>query len=218
MRNSLIFIALLLALPGYSDSLFTQSAARSGTLIAEKLARFEVGDIITVIVREKITATTDADTNVKKESDVESSAPADQNTFLVGAEDTDEYGNTTRKGLNLIKPELLPNWQVEAENETKTKGTTRRSSSLDTQISCFVREVLPNGNIHIEGSRQVTVNREDSLLLISGVIRSKDVTPANTIQSTQIANATVQLRGKGPLWNNQRRGLFTRVLDWFSPF
>ena len=212
MRSYLLLLALCACCmnPARADSLFTQRASNAGTLVAEKLARFEIGDIITVIIQERIDASTVADTKTKKESDVESKADNSENAFLT----------TEREdgGLGIMKAGALPNWTVESENETKNIGTTRRRSTLITSISCVVSKVFPNGNIYIEGDKRVTVNREDSTLLVSGVIRSKDVTPANTVQSTQIANATVQLQGKGPLWNNQRRGVFTKILDWFSPF
>ncbi|HEO70398.1 MAG TPA: flagellar basal body L-ring protein FlgH, partial [Candidatus Hydrogenedentes bacterium] len=45
-----------------------------------------------------------------------------------------------------------------------------------------------------------------------------DISPAHTIESARLADAQILLRGKGPLWNNQRRGLITRFLDWFSPY
>ncbi len=193
----------------FSDSLFTPEAQQAGTLIAEKGTRFQPGDIITILVREKISASTTADTNTKKESDVESKANEKDNNFL-----TADKPN----GLGLINPDLLPNWKIEAENETKARGKTTRTSTLTTTIACVVTQVYPNGNLRIEGEKRVRVNREDSILNISGIVRSKDVAPDNTVLSTQVANAQVQLKGKGDLWNNQRRGLITKILDWFSPF
>lgn len=193
----------------YGDSIFTQDAQHAGTLISEKGTRFQPGDIITILVREKISASTTADTNTKKESDVESKANEKDNNFLI-ADKPD--------GLGLLNSDLLPNWKIEAEKETKARGKTTRTSTLTTTIACVVTQVYPNGNLKIEGEKRVTVNREDSLLTVSGVIRSKDVAPDNTILSTQVANAQVQLKGKGDLWNNQRRGLITKILDWFSPF
>ena len=191
----------------YGDSLFTQRVADAGTLISDLRERYQVGDIITVLVRETIDATTSSNTNTKKESSVESEANVGDNPFLVG-----------RDGLNLINPEELPVWSIEAENESRTRGTTTRTSRLTMTVSCMVTRVYPNGNVMIEGTRRVTVNREDSKIRVSGIVRSRDVTAQNTIQSNQMANATVELFGKGPLWNNQRRGLVTKFLDWFSPF
>lgn len=203
---------LLLAAPmGWADSLLNRDAEKGGTLISERVSRFKPGDIVTVLIREEITASTQADTRTKKESDVESDAAAADNTFFM--KDDDESG-----GVNWLSAGDLPNWNVETENESKFQGETVRSSSLETSISCFVTEVYENGNIMIEGDKLVTVNREDSMISVRGMARARDVTPANTVQSTQLANVQVQLKGKGPLWNNQRRGIFTKILDWFSPF
>ncbi|MCX5759408.1 MAG: flagellar basal body L-ring protein FlgH, partial [Candidatus Hydrogenedentes bacterium] len=66
--------------------------------------------------------------------------------------------------------------------------------------------------------KTVSMNREDSTIHVSGIVRARDVTPANTVLSMQVANAQIILKGKGPLWNSQRRGLLTRFLDWVSPF
>jgi flagellar L-ring protein FlgH len=199
----------LLALGAGADSLFSARVAEAGTLISDKKARFEVGDIIVVLVREKIDASTTSGLNTKKESEVEAKAGAKDNRFLI----SDAPG-----GLNILSEEMLPNWKIEIENEHKGNGSTKRSNTLVTTITCSVTEVFSNGNVAIEGEKKVTVNRDDSTLFVRGVIRSRDVSASNTVQSNQVANAVIELRGQGPLWNNQRRGLFTRFLDWFSPF
>ena len=200
-----------LTLGAWGDSLFKQAAARDGSLIAERTNRFEVGDIVTVLVRETVDATTSANTNTKKESDVEATAAAGTNSFLM-------KDPTLDGGAQLLRPNDLPNWTIESENETKNTGSTKRQSALNTSITCFVTKVFPNGNIMLEGQKQVSVNREDSLVSVHGIARSRDVTTANTVQSTQLADVKVALKGKGPLWNNQRRGIMTKILDWFSPF
>jgi flagellar L-ring protein FlgH len=203
-----VFVGLL-QLPLAADSLFTQRVAKAGTLVTEKLSRYQPGDIITVLVRETLDARTSAETNTTKESEVVAAAPAASNPFLVAAQPN---------GNNILNAGELPNWNVTGENETKNDGDTIRKNTLTTSITCTVMESLPNGNLRIEGQKQVTVNREDSTVYLSGIIRSKDITPENTIQSTQVADVAVRVKGKGPLWNNQRRGLVTRFLDWFSPF
>ena len=192
-----------------ADSLFSKTVADQGTLISEKKIRFREGDIITVLVRETIDASTRANTNTKKESDVESNAAAAANSFLVGQ---------GRNGLNILNPGELPNWAIEAENEQKTTGITRRKSDLTMTLTATVMRVLPSGNLIIEGRKTVQVNRENSTLYVMGEIRARDVTAENRILSNQIANSIIELKGEGPLWNNQRRGLVTRFLDWFSPF
>lgn len=207
MRGTLAIAFVLLAWAAHADSLFSRRAAAQGTLIADQKVRFAKGDLITVVVREIINASTQSDQNTRKEIDTEAEAEAGDNQFLVAD-----------NGLNILKPEELPNWQIEANNESRLRGQTIRRSQLTTTVTCQVVEVFENGNVLIHGVRRVTVNREDSQLVVSGLVRGRDVSPSNTVQSSQIANATIELRGKGPLWNNTRRGLFTRFLDWVSPF
>jgi flagellar L-ring protein precursor FlgH len=194
-----------------ADSLFSQQVEEEGTLIAEATARYEVGDIITVLVREEITASTSAGTNTRKESDVDSESNPNDNNFLTGDLDADGEGSR-------LPTSYLPNWNIEAENKHRGQGETTRSSSLVTTITCVVTGILENGNLALEGSKNVTVNREDTTMKITGMCRAEDVTPANTIASNLVYGADIQLAGKGPLWNTQRRGLVTKVLDWFSPF
>lgn len=208
LRNAIGVGFALLTTAAHGDSLFTQRAALSGTLVSDQKARYQPGDIITVIVRETVDASTTANTNTKKESDVESQANAGDNPFFTA----------DNPGLNILNDEELPNWKVEAENETKTTGTTRRRNTLTLTIACQVVRVFSNGNIEILGTKEVLVNRETTTIVMSGIVRAQDVSAANTIESNKVAGASIGLKGKGPLWNNQRRGLFTRLLDWVSPF
>lgn len=200
---------LAIAYPTAADSLFSSEVAKRGPAISNKHTRFAEGDIIIVLVRENIDASTESNTNTKKESEILAEAPIGSNTFLV-ADKPD--------GLGLLKKERLPNWDIEIENEHKGRGDTSRINKLTTTISCTVTKVHDNGNLEIEGNKRVTVNREDSEVRVSGIVRARDVSTENTVASERVANAVLELKGKGPLWNNQRRGLLTKLLDWFSPF
>lgn len=209
MRLTSILALLLLCQLVHADSLFNRKAEQSGTLISSEVKQYKAGDLVTVLVRESVEASTVANTNTKKESDVQAQAAAGANRFLVG-NGVDESG--------IISEQKLPNWDLSAQNETRNQGQTKRTSTLTTTIACTISEVMENGNLKIEGEKTVTINREDSTLLVSGTIRPRDIGPDNSVSSTLVANAQVLLKGKGPLWNNQRRGLVTRFLDWFSPF
>lgn len=204
MRIRYLGMALILAAgaPASADSLFSTASAIDGTLISDQKVRFEVGDIITVLVQEAVSAQTTAGTDTEKQSDLTASAAPEANPFLE----------------NFVPDKWFPNWNVSVDHEHEADGTTQRSNRLTLVVSCIVKEVLPNGNVRIEGSKQVTVNREDTHLVLSGIVRARDVTPSNTVTSNQVANAMVELKGHGPLWNNERRGFFTRMFDWVSPF
>ncbi len=200
---------VLAAIPAASDSLFSEHTERRGTLVADGGSKFEVGDIITVMVRENINASSRAETNTRKEAEVSSDAAAGNNQFLV-ADRPEGYGITN--------PERLPNWDIDVRNEHRARGQTQRTNDLVMTLACTVTRVYDNGNLEIMGNKIVRVNREDHRMSVTGTIRSRDVTPGNSIESAQVANANIQLTGRGPLWNNQRRGIFTRFLDWISPF
>lgn len=208
-RLACIAAALLCATGARADSLFSENTERSGTLISLEEKQYKEGAILTVLVMESIDASTQANTNTKKESEIEAEAAIADNPFLVA-----EPPN----GLGLISPGKLPNWSIDAENEHRATGQTLRKNKLVTTIACTVTEVYENGNLKIEGEKEVTVNREDTNIKMSGLVRARDITPQNTVRSDQIANADIKLKGKGPLWNNQRRGILTKILDWFSPF
>ena len=205
---ALTLAAALAAAPCHADSLFNRAAEARGSLITNETHRHNVGDIVTVLVRETIDASTQANTQTQKDSEIRARANPSDNPFLV----SDEPG-----GLTVFKPNDLPNWRIEADNEHRGSGSTRKNN-LVTTIACQVTHVYPNGNLRIEGQKKLTVNREDSELYIAGIIRGRDVSPANTISSNQVANATVELKGRGPIWNTQRRGILSRITDWFSPF
>ena len=206
----LVAVALLPAFAAEADSLFLRADAKTdGPLISVPTEQYKVGDIITVLVRESVEASTSAETSTRKQSEVESEADAGDNAFLVD----DENG-----GLNIFNPGELPNWGIETDNESRTNGETTRTNTLTTTLTCTVVQTLPGGLLRLQGKKRVKVNREDSYLRVSGVVRAEDISPDNTVPSTLLADATVDLDGKGPLWNNQRRGLITRFLDWFAPY
>ena len=198
-----VLLAVLLSTSAWADSLFMAKAERSGSLISNKRAKFEAGDIVTVLVQESVDASTESNTDTRKDASTEAEAGVEANPFL------------TNLGLS---DAALPNWEVEVENEHRTTGQTKRKNRLVTTISCTVTKVHENGNIDIEGEKMVTVNRESSWLQIAGTVRGRDVAASNTVLSSQISRLVLHLKGEGPLWKNQRRGLFTKMLDFFSPF
>jgi flagellar L-ring protein precursor FlgH len=85
-------------------------------------------------------------------------------------------------------------------------------------MSAIVTQVLPNGNLVIEGKRLVRVNNEEQVMILSGVIRPRDVAADNSILSTLVADAKIFYSGEGVIADKQRPGWLSRGLDKFSPF
>ena len=89
---------------------------------------------------------------------------------------------------------------------------------MQATISCLVLDVLDNGNIFIKGHHIVQINYESSVLSVQGLIRTSDIGPDNTIDSTRIANASIQLEGSGVVSDKQHPGIAMRVFDAVWPF
>jgi len=81
-------------------------------------------------------------------------------------------------------------------------------------MTAKVVEVLPNGNLVIEGRQTIVINGEEQVIVVSGIVRPQDIEPDNTVLSTYIADATIVYNGTGPIGDAQEPGLLTRLLNW----
>ena len=188
----------------HADSLFSRAVEQRGSLYSDEEIRFNVGDVITVLVSESTDARTRASTETEKESSLEASGASQ---FL-----------TSPDGLNILKSGELPEWTLEGKNEHEGGGTTQRNNTVSAMVSVRVVEVISGGNFRIQGEKNLVVNREKTKITVSGIVRGRDVTARNTVLSSQIADAEISFQGTGPLWNSQRRGILTKILDWIWPF
>ena len=85
-------------------------------------------------------------------------------------------------------------------------------------LAATIKEELPNGIFRIEGRRAVTVNNEDQIMVLSGMIRRVDIGFDNTISSRQIADATIIYTGSGVISDEQNVGWLMRFFAWVWPF
>ena len=100
----------------------------------------------------------------------------------------------------------------------KGDGATSRSGDLTAYITARVTEVLPNGNLYVMGSREVTVNNERQFITLSGIIRTRDISQGNVILSTYISDARIAYSGAGIIDDRQRPGWMTKILNTIWPF
>jgi flagellar L-ring protein precursor FlgH len=188
-------------LPRYEGSLFIGENGRS-LLFVDRKAR-QINDIITIRIVESATASGEATTETERESSVSGSLEA-----LFGFEKT-----LQNNGLN---PEAVVSTSLSSGFDGS--GTTARKNSLRATITAVVREVFANGNLYIEGTKEVVINNERQYIIISGVIRPEDIQTDNSITSDLIADARVVYSGTGALADKQRPGLLGRLLDVVWPF
>ena len=100
-----------------------------------------------------------------------------------------------------------------SNNSTKGDGSVERKHHATATLACLVTEVLPNGNLVIEGTRDVRTSSEVLQLQLVGVIRPQDVNGENQIRSDLIANAEIAVKGKGIISRTQKVGVITQILQ-----
>ena len=160
-----------------------------------------VSDILTIQINESSTASNSANTSTKKSGDVSVKAP--------------NVGGLEKSGAPLNFASILAG--ASALNFAG-EGSTSRTGQLQAFVSARVVQVLPNGDLGIEGVKQVTINGEHQVLRIRGIVRGHDITPNNVILSTSIANMEVVFDGKGIVTDANKPGFLYRLLKWITPF
>jgi len=176
----------------------------------EDLRAMRPGDILTIKISEKHKGSKSADTKAERESTMDNSLTASANGGMgylgipglrLGAEAT--------RGLGI---------DASAKSKFGGKGATNREDTLTGTISAIVTDVLPNGDLRIEGRREVTVNSEKQIMTLSGVVRRVDVDTKNQVLSSAIADAKIEYSGLGVVDEVQRPGWLVRILDYIYPF
>jgi flagellar L-ring protein FlgH len=185
------------------DGSIWRGESPSNTFYVDQRAR-GIGDIVTIRIVEVSQATEKATTDTGRTSAVEAGIP---NFF-------GQEVNPARRAFS------NPSQLITASTKNNFSGTgeTTRSGALSATISAKVVDVLPNGNLAIEGKRELLVNNEKKEILLQGVVRPKDIASDNSISSTQVADAKVIYTGVGVIGEKQRPGWATRLFDLVWPF
>jgi flagellar L-ring protein precursor FlgH len=198
MKPSPLILAaavLLAAQTAHADSLFpgsstaVKTSAASSSLYSDFKAR-QVGDLLTILINETASATSQAETKTSNSDNL-------------------NYGPGFGPLLHLIK-----NFGVSGNDSSDGSGSTNRSDTLTAEITVRVKQVLPNGSLEVEGTRQVGMNAETQMITLSGVVRPQDITYSNTVPSSLVADAQIKYSGKGPVGNQQHEGLVSRLFKF----
>ncbi|MDD2465900.1 MAG: flagellar basal body L-ring protein FlgH [Desulfobulbus sp.] len=175
-----------------------------GNWLADIKAR-RAGDIVTVIIAEQATASKEATTDTDRSSSVSAGISS-----LFGLEKSVADSNANITPSSLIS--------ASSANKFSGGGKTTRSENLAATLTTQVIKVYPNGNLKIRGGKSVTVNNENQIIYLTGIVRSYDVTADNTVNSGDILNAQITYTGKGALSDKQKPGWLMRIFDNTWPF
>ena len=200
--------------PVNNDGSLWQAGSSLNSMFIDTKAR-NIGDIVTVKIDESAKASNKAKTDTNRSSSLEAGIQK-----LFGLEDW--WQNEVLPELGDDMPKINPFGDPSVKGSMKSAfagdGETTRSGSLDAYITCRVVAVMPNGNLKIVGTREVMVNYENQMIILSGVIRPRDISDNNVILSTFISDAKIAYSGSGVVNDRQRPGWLANLLNSAWPF
>lgn len=176
------------------------SSASRLTDVGSDVRAVQVDDLVTVLVNEQASAVATGATKTARTSSASSAISA-----LVGPK------SPTGGAQNLLN--------TNTATALDGSGTTSRGATLTTTLSARVTNVLPNGYLVLQGTKDVQVNSEHQQVTVRGVIRPIDLSPGNIISSNQIAQMEIKINGKGVVNDSIRRPfILYRLLLGLLPF
>jgi flagellar L-ring protein precursor FlgH len=184
-----------------AQSLWKESTATS--LVSDRRAR-RVGDIVTILVQESNSASKDNTTSTAKKTAMDAAIEA--------------FFYSPGASSLLTKGGQLPALKYNYNNTFDGGGKVNNSERFTARIAVRVIEVLPNGNLVLEGAKKTAVAGETQDAVLRGVVRQEDVAANNTVFSYNVSDATIKYVSKGTVTDSQRKGWFTRVWEKVTPF
>jgi flagellar L-ring protein precursor FlgH len=189
--------------PGVTASLFRES--QGGNEPFRDYRAWQPMDLVTIVVTEQSLGQQLANTEIKAKSE-----------YLAAIENFFGLEQQTQNWTN--PPDLTSLIQAQTRNDFRGEGRTLRQAQLNARVSAVVAEVLPSGLLRIEGEKIIAVNNEEQVLVISGLVRQRDINSNNEVNASQIAQVRIDYYGKGTVGEAQYGGWLSRLLRILWPF
>jgi flagellar L-ring protein precursor FlgH len=189
--------------PGVTASLWRESYG--GNEPFRDFRAWQPMDLLTIVVNEQSLGQQLANTEVKSKS-----------AYLAAIENFFGLERQTQNWTN--PPDLTSLIQATTQNDFRGEGRTIRQAQLNARISAVVAEVLPSGLLRIEGEKIIAVNNEEQVMIISGLVRQRDINSNNEVNASQIAQVRIDYYGKGTVGEAQYGGWLSRLLRILWPF
>ena len=171
-------------------------------VLFEDLRARRVGDILSIRLNEATNASKTAETTIDRSTTTNIANPT-----IFGASPRFDLPGfvplTPRKGLGL-------NSSLSADHDFEGDAESTQSNRLVGDIAVTVAEVLPNGNLVVQGEKILTLNQGHEHIRISGIVRTEDIGPDNSVDSTKVANAYITYAGEGPTADANALGWLAR--------
>ncbi len=178
-----------------NGAIFQASAGYSPLINGARAA--QVGDIITILLVERTQATKSTSANTDRSGNIGLTPP------------------TTGLFSKLFSPSDVG---ASGAQGFKGKGDTAQSNALSGEITVTIAKVLGNGTMLVRGQKQLTLNRGDEYVQVSGLVRQADIGPDNRVLSTRVADARITYTGKGEIARASQQGWLQRFFSRISPF
>lgn len=182
-----------------ADSIWPTNGQSPRGMFADRKAGF-AGDIITIVVSESVAAQNSQSKSSNRESSME-----------------DAIQKFIFSGLAAHRGEM-PGLSLSGKSNYSGGGETSNSQSLSSRAAVLVTDVLPNGNLVIEGVRVVRFSGETQYVVLHGLVRPDDIARDNTVISSNIADARVEFYAEGALTDAQKRGWLAKAYEKLRPF
>jgi len=192
-----VMLGLILTIPVGADSLFDEDGCDLFTITTAS----ELGDLVTIVISESTQASSRATTETEKSLNTDGELTVEG--FLQWIADLPEA----------ISP--IEDLTFTPSEEFEGEGRVSATGAFTTQVTATVVDVLPNGNLVIEGTRDITIAEDTANLTIRGVIDPNDITSENTVLSSKVAEMEILYEGTGIIADRQHDGILSRIFNFF---
>jgi len=198
--SKLALAAALHAVGARADSLWPSGRAGSQTSMFADRKAAASGDILTIVIAESAAATSSQSTKSSRDSTID-----------------DALSRFIYAGLGTARGGQLPATSATGKASYSGGGDISNTQTLSARAAVVVTDVLPNGNLVVEGVRVVKFSGETQYVVLHGLVRRDDIAPDNSVISTNIADARVEFYSEGALTDAQKRGWLAKVYEKLRP-
>lgn len=190
---------------GKRDGAGTGSLYAGGTGLFEDAIATRIGDIIVIKIDENDSASHAANTSLNKSDDTKYGLP-------------NAVGLLSALQKKYPKDDVTKLFESTVSSQFSGSGSIARGGQVQATLPVRVAQVMPNGDLYVEGTKVLMVGDEEHQIYMSGIVRRVDLDEDDTVLSSRISDAEVEYTGRGDIQDTQRRGWLSRILTKVWPF